>query len=86
MRARGHTGADRTIYGSLPTSPQSFLTHHIQKITRAAVYYDAKAILKAVDFRKAVAVRSQGAPSHAASPTSANADSDSDGKVGGAWA
>ena len=54
---------------------------------------DAKAILKAVDFRKAVAARSQDAPSHAASPTSlaasptstTGADSDSDGEVGGAW-
>ena len=32
------------------------------KITKASVFYDAKAILKAVDFRKEVAARSQDAP------------------------
>ena len=62
-RARGHIGADRTTYGTLRTSPQTFLTHHIQQITKAAVFYDAKAILRSVDVRKAVAARPQdGAP------------------------
>ena len=78
----------------LRTSPQTFLTHHIQQITKAAVFYDAKAILKSVDVRKAVAARPQDALPHAASlasraasPTSnTDADSDSDGEVGGSWA
>ena len=62
-RARGHIGADRTTYGTLRTSPQTFLTHHIQQITKAAVFYDAKAILRSVDVRKAVAARPHdGAP------------------------
>ena len=69
-RARGHIGADPTTYSALRTSPKTFLTHHIQQITKAAIFYDAKAILKAVDFRKVVAVSSQDAPSQAASPTS----------------
>ena len=79
----------------METSPQTFLTHHIQQITKAAVFYDAKAILRSVDVRKAVAARPHdGAHPHAASlasraasPTSnTDADSDSDGEVGGSWA
>jgi hypothetical protein len=69
-------------------------TTYIQQITKAAVFYDATAILKAVEFRKVVAARSQDTPSHvasttsrAASPTSTtDAELDSDGEVGGAWA
>ena len=53
--ARGHIGADRTTYGTIRTSPKTFLMHHIQQITKAAVFYDAKAILKAVDFRNVIA-------------------------------
>ena len=54
----------KTLIASVvKTSPQTFLTHHIQQITKAAVFYDAKAILRSVDVRKAVAARPQdGAP------------------------
>ena len=39
---------DRTWYGSTRISPKSYFVHHTQRITKAAVMHDAKAILKQV--------------------------------------
>ena len=49
--ARRSTGAgaiDRTVYGTTRLSTQSYYTHHTQQLSKAAVTYDAKAILKAI--------------------------------------
>ena len=43
---------DATKYGSSRTSPTNFYIHHVQRISVAAVSYDAKAIRKAVCGRK----------------------------------
>lgn len=47
-RAKGKYAADRTRYGPHRGSPHSFLTHHVQQISKAAVVYDARAIRKQV--------------------------------------
>ena len=39
---------DRTKYGLAGGSPRSFLVHHTQQISKAAVLYDAMAIRKAI--------------------------------------
>jgi hypothetical protein len=39
---------DRTLYGRAAASPRSFIQHHSQRISRAAVMWDAEAIFKRV--------------------------------------
>jgi len=45
-RSKGHGVYDRTRYGRTRGSPTSFVTHHTQQISKAAVVNDSKAILK----------------------------------------
>ena len=47
-RTKGRGGIDRTKYGRAGGSPTSFLVHHLQQISKAAVMYDAMAIRKAI--------------------------------------
>ena len=47
-RATGHGATDRTKYGLVRNSPNSFFTHHSQQISKAAVVYDAMAIRKQI--------------------------------------
>ena len=43
---------DRTRYGRTRATPTSFVTHHTQQISKAAVVNDSKAILKFIISRK----------------------------------
>ena len=45
-RAKGTGASDRTKYGSTRASARSFMVHHTQRISLAAVKYDALAIRK----------------------------------------
>ena len=45
-RSTGKGATDRTAYGVTRCSTKSFYTHHVQQISKAAVMYDAMAILK----------------------------------------
>ena len=45
-RAKGAGASDRTKYGSTRASARSFMVHHTQRISLAAVKYDALAIRK----------------------------------------
>ena len=56
---------DRTRYGSTRISPKSYFVHHTQRITKAAVMFDAKAILKQVVVLKQRCLRT-GTATHAA--------------------
>ena len=56
---------DRTRYGSTRISTKSYFVHHTQRITKAAVMYDAKAILKQVVVLKQRCLRT-GTATHAA--------------------
>ena len=47
-RASGKGAHDRTRYGSARISTKSFLQHHLQRISKAAVIYDAMAIRKQI--------------------------------------
>ena len=51
-RSAGPGASDRTAYGTARGSTKSFLTHHMQQISRAAAMYDAMAILKALTGKK----------------------------------
>ena len=51
-RSAGVGASDRTTYGTARGSTKSFLTHHMQQISRAAAMYDAMAILKALTGKK----------------------------------
>jgi hypothetical protein len=51
-RTKGHGAYDRTRYGRTRASPTSFVTHHMQQISKAAVVNDSKAILKGIISRK----------------------------------
>ena len=51
-RAEGKGATDRTKYGTARASTRSFATHHLQRMTKAAVVYDARAIRKQVIFLK----------------------------------
>ena len=64
-RTRGNCPVDRTRYGSTRTSPKSYFVHHTQRITKAAVMHDAKAILKQVVVLKQRCLRT-GTATHAA--------------------
>ena len=47
-RAHGRGATDRTKYGGVRASPRVFRVHHLQQVSKAAVVYDARAILKQV--------------------------------------
>ena len=51
-RASGAHAVDRTKYGSTRISTRSYLVHHVQQISKAAVIGDARAILKQVTHGK----------------------------------
>ena len=51
-RSAGAGAADRTVYGSTRRSTRSFLTHHMQQVSKAAVMYDAMAIKKALTCKR----------------------------------
>ena len=55
----------KTRYGSTRISPKSYFVHHTQRITKAAVMHDAKAILKQVVALKQRCLRT-GTAAHAA--------------------
>jgi hypothetical protein len=74
-KSTGSGAVDRTEYGRRRCSPRTFVVHHRQRLSKAAVVYDAKAIKKgaiaialkqqACDARPA-AVMGAGVASHAA--------------------
>eukprot|EP00962_Isochrysis_galbana_P038066 scaffold13448_cov109-Isochrysis_galbana.AAC.5 len=45
-RSKGPGAVDRTRYGLHRTCPQCFVVHHMQRLSKAAVVFDAKAIKK----------------------------------------
>ena len=47
-RATGKNATDRTRYGATRASTKSFLQHHMQQVSKAAVIYDAMAIRKQI--------------------------------------
>ena len=47
-RARGAPKNDRTCYGRSSLSTRSFVAHHSQQISKAAVLGDANEVLKAI--------------------------------------
>ena len=51
-RSAGRGATDRTAYGETRCSTKSFYTHHVQQISKAAVMYDAMAILKKLTGQK----------------------------------
>ena len=51
-RASGAHAVDRTKYGSTRISTRSYLVHHVQQISKAAVIGDARAILKQITHGK----------------------------------
>ena len=51
-RAKGKNAVDRTKYGSLRISARSHFTHHLQRISLAAVLNDARAIGKQITVLK----------------------------------
>jgi hypothetical protein len=46
QRATGASAIDRTQHGLATASPRSFMQHHSQRLSRAAVMMDAAAICK----------------------------------------
>ena len=64
-RAKGRGAVDRTRYGTTRISTKSYFTHHTQQIAKAAVMYDARAILKRVTVLKQTCLRA-GTAAHAA--------------------
>ena len=56
-RSRGRGATDRTRYGGTRISTKSFYVHHSQMLSKAAVVFDAKAILKRVTCLKQEACR-----------------------------
>ena len=58
QRAGGAHAVDRTKYGSTRISTRSYLVHHVQQISKAAVIGDARAILNEAGYsRQAAHVR-----------------------------
>ena len=47
-RAKGKGAHDRTRYGTARASTKAFVKHHTQRISKAAVIYDAMAIRKQI--------------------------------------
>ena len=65
-RAKGRGAVDRTRYGTTRISTKSYFTpHRSQQIAKAAVMYDARAILKRVTVLKQTCLRA-GTAVHAA--------------------
>ena len=64
-RSKGKGAADRTRYGRTRISTKSFFVHHTQQMAKAAVMYDARAILKRVTVLKQQRLRT-GTAAHAA--------------------
>ena len=64
-RSKGKGAADRTRYGRTLISTKSFFVHHTQQMAKAAVMYDARAILKRVSVLKQQRLRT-GTAAHAA--------------------
>ena len=62
---QGKDAADRTRYGRTRISTKSFFVHHTQQMAKAAVMYDARAILKRVSVLKQQRLRT-GTAAHAA--------------------
>ena len=67
VRSKGKAkgAADRTHYGRTRISTKSFFVHHMQQMAKAAVMYDARAILKRVSVLKQQCLRT-GTAAHAA--------------------
>ena len=63
-RTKGKGAHDRTRYGKARSSTKSYLQHHLQRVSRAAVIYDAMAIRKQITGLKQ---RVFGCAAHAAS-------------------
>ena len=63
-RAKGRGAVDRTRYGTTRISTKSYFTHRTQQIAKAAVMYDARAILKRVTVLKQTCLRA-GTAAHA---------------------
>ena len=51
-RSKGRGAVDRTCYGRTRLSTKSFFVHRMQRMTKAAVVSDARAILKRVSVLK----------------------------------
>ena len=60
-RSTGKHATDRTRYGSARTSTKSFYAHHVQRISTAAVKWDAKAIRHQIVCKKQKVMRARGA-------------------------
>ena len=61
-RAKGAGAIDRTKYGETRASTKSYYVHHMQRISKAAVYFDARAIRKRVVAAKQKASAAYAAP------------------------
>ena len=59
-RARSARARDSTVYGRSRTSPRSFYTHHLQRISLAAQLGNAKAIRLSLRARKLKAFAARG--------------------------
>ena len=59
-RSKGKGAVNRTRYGRTRISTKSFFIHHTQQMAKAAVMYDARAILKRVSVLKQQRLRTQG--------------------------
>ena len=51
-RITGNKGSDRTKYGTHPLAPKSFVPHHMQRLSVAAVKGDAKGVRAAANSLK----------------------------------
>ena len=51
-RSTGKGATDRTKYGTSRMSTKNFYVHHIQRMSTAAVSYDAKAIRRQITCKK----------------------------------
>ena len=65
-RSTGKHATDRTRYGSARTSTKSFYAHHVQRISTAAVKWDAKAIRHQIVCKKQKAMGAKGAATYVA--------------------
>ena len=51
-RTEGRGATDRTKYGENRNSPNKFIPHHVQRISKAVVMFDSLAICKQVTVKK----------------------------------
>ena len=56
-RTKGKGARDSTKYGKSRTSTKSFFVHHMQRMSTAAVMYDARAIRHQVTCKKQKALQ-----------------------------